>query len=74
MSQSRKPAATSPRSNLVPRDAHAICQYYREGHPSESDTLQLHYLSLIESLFSDINPIPIKQAMNDVGYSEGRCR
>ena len=39
-----------------------------------SDNLQLKYLELIENLFSDVNPIPVKQAMNFLGFDVGGCR
>ena len=36
--------------------------------------MQLEYLELIEMLFCDVNPIPVKAAMNMMGYSCGECR
>lgn len=61
-------------ANLVPKETHDICQSYFNGNLSLSDTLQLKYLELIENLFSDINPIPVKQALNDMGFPVGKCR
>lgn len=61
-------------SNIIPRETHAICSSYFNGKSEESDTLQLEYLELIEALFSDVNPIPIKQAMRAMGYDVGHCR
>ncbi|WP_270739842.1 4-hydroxy-tetrahydrodipicolinate synthase [Massilioclostridium coli] len=61
-------------ANVVPEDTHQICQSYFNGDTVESDTLQLYYLELIENLFSDVNPIPVKQAMNFMGYNAGKCR
>lgn len=36
--------------------------------------MQLQYLELIEALFLDVNPIPVKQAMRAMGYEVGPCR
>ena len=61
-------------ANVVPKETHEICQSYFEGDPERSDTLQLRYLELIENLFSDVNPIPVKCAMNAMGMHVGECR
>ena len=61
-------------SNLLPGEVHEICASYFAGDQEKSDTLQLKYLELIEALFMDVNPIPIKQAMNILGYKVGPCR
>lgn len=61
-------------ANLVPDEVHAICQSYFDGDALRSDTLQLQYLELIENLFSDISPIPVKQALCDMGIPAGGCR
>lgn len=52
-------------ANIVPEVTHDICQSYFDGDFGRSDTLQLEYLELIENLFRDVNPIPVKQAMKD---------
>lgn len=61
-------------ANIVPRETHAICRSYFDGDPEQSDTLQLQYLELIENLFSDVNPIPLKHALNAMGFEVGECR
>lgn len=61
-------------SNIIPRETHDICTSYFAGDHEESDTIQLNYLELIEALFSDVNPIPIKQAMRAMGFEVGHCR
>lgn len=61
-------------SNIIPRETHEICSSYFEGQSEVSDNLQLKYLELIEALFSDVNPIPVKQAMRAMGYQVGHCR
>lgn len=61
-------------ANIVPEETHNICQSFFDGSPALSDTLQMKYLELIEALFSDINPIPVKQALNYMGFPVGSCR
>ncbi len=61
-------------ANVVPQETHDICQSYFEGDTERSDTLQLRYLELIENLFSDVNPVPVKCAMNAMGMNVGGCR
>lgn len=61
-------------ANVVPRQAHEICQSYFDGDSSKSDSLQLEYLELIENLFRDVNPIPVKQVLNYMGFNVGKCR
>ncbi len=61
-------------ANVAPKETHDICQLYFDGRKEDSLTLQLRYLPLIESLFCDVNPIPVKEAMNIMGYEAGPCR
>lgn len=61
-------------SNLLPRETHNICSLYFEGRVRESAALQLRLLPLVEALFSDVNPIPVKEAMNLAGWDAGECR
>jgi 4-hydroxy-tetrahydrodipicolinate synthase len=44
------------------------------GDFKTSLAIQLHYIPLIKVLFSDVNPIPVKEAMNYLGYDAGPCR
>ena len=60
--------------NLLPRETHDICQAYFDGNCEESKRLQLKYLELMQALFMDVNPIPVKQAMRAMGYDVGECR
>lgn len=61
-------------SNILPEETHRLCQAYFNGDREMSDTIQLRYLELIEALFLDVNPIPVKQAMCAMGYEVGPCR
>ncbi len=61
-------------SNILPRQTHDICAKWFAGDVQGSRDLQLHYLDLIAALFSDVNPIPVKEAMNLMGMDVGDCR
>ena len=61
-------------SNVAPQETHDICQAYFGGDPKKSLELQLRYLELVHALFCDVNPIPVKEAMNLLGYNVGPCR
>ncbi len=61
-------------SNILPEVAHNIAAKYLEGDHAESARLQLEYLALCNALFSDVNPIPVKEAMNMMGMNVGNCR
>ena len=61
-------------SNIMPRETHDICRLFFEGKSAESRALQLKLLPLINALFSDVNPIPVKEAMNMMGWECGECR
>lgn len=61
-------------ANVAPEIAHNICQYYFDGKVKESAALQLEYLDLCNDLFIDVNPIPVKEALNMMGMNAGPCR
>lgn len=61
-------------SNILPRQTHDMCQFYFDGRVQESMELQLKYWELINALFMDVNPIPVKEAMNLMGMDVGSCR
>ena len=61
-------------SNVAPAVCHQICVNYREGRVKESAALQLQYIGLIQALFADVNPIPVKEAMNLMRMNVGPCR
>ena len=61
-------------SNVVPQETHDICQYALDGDFKKATELQLKYLPLVDALFSDVNPIPVKEALNIMGYDVGECR
>ena len=61
-------------SNILPRETHEITQFCLKGDFKSATALQLKYLELINALFSEVNPIPIKEAMNLMGMNVGSCR
>lgn len=61
-------------SNIYPNETHMICDNYFKGNYQKSTTLQLKFSEVIENLFCDINPIPVKKAMNLLGFNIGNVR
>lgn len=61
-------------SNVMPQETHDICQLYFDGKVQESAALQLKLLRLCHDLFIDVNPIPVKEAMNMMGMNVGPLR
>lgn len=61
-------------ANVAPTAVHEICQTWFDGKPAESLALQMKYLDLANDLFIDVNPVPVKQAMVELGYQAGSCR
>lgn len=61
-------------SNLLPRETSQMCHSYLEGNTKASLDMQLKYLPLIDSLFCEVNPIPVKAAMAAMGYCENYLR
>ncbi len=61
-------------SNVAPKDTHIICQLYFEGQVEAASKLQIDYADLIDALFCEVNPIPVKTAMNLMGYNAGVLR
>ena len=61
-------------SNVAPRQTHDIVAKYLEGNVKESCRLQLEALDLIGSLFCEVNPIPVKTALNLMGMNAGPLR
>lgn len=61
-------------SNIAPRQTHEICETFLAGRTAESAALQLKALPLIDALFCEVNPIPVKHAMNLMGMEVGPLR
>lgn len=61
-------------SHVAPRDTHDIVAKFMAGDVEGSRKLQLKYIPLAKALFSEVNPIPVKAAMNMMGYHVGSLR
>jgi len=61
-------------SNVIPKETHEICARWFAGDPAGSCKLQLDWLDLANGLFTDVNPIPVKEALNLMGWNVGDCR
>ena len=60
--------------NVVPRVVHELCAAALAGDFVTARRLQLEWLDLANGLFTDVNPVPVKAAMNAMGLSVGECR
>lgn len=61
-------------ANIMPKETHDICQLFLDGKVKESAKLQIKLIPLINALFSDVNPIPVKEALNQMGKYVGEGR
>lgn len=61
-------------SNIMPKYTHDMCYKYFEGNVSEALKMQLDVIDLCDALFSEVNPIPAKYALNLMGYNFGKPR
>lgn len=61
-------------SNIAPRETHDICEKFFTGDLEGSRALQLKALPLVEALFCEVNPIPVKKAVNLMGMEAGGLR
>ena len=61
-------------SNIAPNDVHNMVMEYLNGNTGKALEIQLKYIDLIETLFCEVNPIPVKAALNMIGYNVGKLR
>lgn len=61
-------------SNVAPKETHEICAKYFAGDVKGSMELQLKALDLCDALFCEVNPIPVKKALNLMGMEAGSLR
>ncbi|MDR1628160.1 MAG: 4-hydroxy-tetrahydrodipicolinate synthase [Oscillospiraceae bacterium] len=61
-------------ANVCPKECHQMTSSFLSGDIKSSLSLQVEFFDLIETLFSDINPIPVKEALNLMGFDCGKCR
>ena len=58
----------------MPKATSEMCKLFFEGKIAESRKMQLELLPLINALFSEVNPIPVKAAVSAMGYCENYLR
>lgn len=61
-------------SNIMPKYTHDMTMKYFKGEIKEATKMQLDVIDLIDSLFAEVNPIPVKYALNAMGYDFGKPR
>ena len=61
-------------SNFLPDVMHKMCADYLSGNIKSAADMQIKYTGLMNALFSDVNPIPVKAAMDILGLGAGPCR
>ena len=61
-------------SNVIPRDTHELCAKWFAGDLEGARQVQIRTLPLIKALFAEVNPIPVKEALNILGWEVGDPR
>ena len=61
-------------SNLLPKETSRMCHLFLDGDVKAAREMQLRYLPLINALFCEVNPIPVKAAMSRMGFGENCLR
>ncbi|MBR1634828.1 MAG: 4-hydroxy-tetrahydrodipicolinate synthase [Lachnospiraceae bacterium] len=61
-------------SNIAPQETHDMCQAFLNGDLEKARQMQMKSLPLVDALFSEVNPIPVKKAMNLMGMEVGPLR
>ena len=61
-------------ANVCPKETHEMCRAYLDGDCEKATKMQLEYLELCNKLFIEVNPIPVKTAINLMGKNAGNLR
>jgi 4-hydroxy-tetrahydrodipicolinate synthase len=61
-------------ANCMPQEMHDLCATMLLGNLKKANELQVKYLELMNALFTDVNPIPVKEALKMMGINCGPCR
>lgn len=61
-------------ANVAPNQVHTMTKEFLEGNIETARELQLKSINLINVLFSEVNPIPVKEAVRQMGFDVGKCR
>lgn len=66
--------AISTVANIIPKDTHEMIEAYLQNQSNKAREMQLHMKSLIDAMFIEVNPIPVKAALNIMGFVEKEYR
>lgn len=61
-------------SNIIPRENHDMVMNFLNGNVNEAIKTQIKYIDFVRAMFIETNPVPIKEAMNIMGFDVGECR
>lgn len=61
-------------ANIIPSDMHKMVDLFLKGDLDASRKIQIEIVNLVQALFCEVNPIPVKAAMNEMGMDVGNCR
>ena len=61
-------------ANILPKETHDVCVNFLKGDFESAKKEYLKMINLVHALFIEVNPIPVKTAMNILGYNVGECR
>lgn len=61
-------------SNICPKECHNLIKSFLNGDTKISAKMQIKYLELMNAMFCDVNPVPVKEALNMMGFNCGKCR
>ena len=61
-------------ANIIPKETHALTQTFFNGDLAGAAKMQTDVMGLVSALFCDVNPIPVKEALNLMGQNAGPCR
>ena len=61
-------------SNVMPTETVEMCEAFFRGETAKAAKMQIEYLDLINDLFCEVNPIPVKAAMAHLGFGENYVR
>ncbi len=61
-------------ANIMPQEMHTMCQLFFEGQVKKSKDMQLELLRIMNAMFMDVNPVPVKAALSALGLCEEKYR
>lgn len=61
-------------ANIAPADVHTMCDKFLTGDIATAQQMQRKAIPLVDALFCEVNPIPVKEALNQLGWAVGSCR